>query len=141
VESHADIFHKNFVFNPQSDTFYNDSIVANAVNLCRDTNANAIVGLSKSGYTAFQIAKHRPKADIFIFTDNQRLLNVLNLIWGVRGFYYDKFNISTTDETVMDVKKILIEAGHLKTGDIFINTGSMPINAQKKTNMIKLSIV
>jgi pyruvate kinase len=141
VESHAEIFHKNYVFNPQSDTFYNDSIVANAVNLCRDTNANAIVGLSKSGYTAFQIAKHRPKADIFIFTDNQRLLNVLNLIWGVRGFYYDKFNISTTDETVMDVKKILIEAGHLKTGDIFINTGSMPINAQKKTNMIKLSIV
>ena len=141
VESHAEIFHKNYVFNPQSDTFYNDSIVANAVNLCRDTNANALVGLSKTGYTAFQIAKHRPKADIFIFTDNYRLLNVLNLLWGVRGFYYDKFNTSSTDQTVLDVKKQLVAAGHLKKGDIFINTGSMPINAQKKTNMIKLSIV
>ena len=141
VEKHADIFHKNFVFNPQSDTFYNDSIVANAVNLCRDTEANALVGLSKSGYTAFQIAKHRPKADIFIFTDNKRLLNVLNLLWGVRGFYYDKFSTSSTDQTVIDVKEQLIASGHLKTGDIFINTGSMPVNAQKKTNMIKLSIV
>jgi pyruvate kinase len=141
VETHAEIFHRNFVFNPQSDTFYNDSIVANAINLARDTNAAAIIGLSKSGYTAFQIAKHRPKANIFIFTDNTRLLSQMNLVWGIRGLFYGKFNTSNTDETIIDVKKHLIDEGHLKTGDVFINTASMPVNAQKKTNMIKLSVV
>ncbi|HSI91514.1 MAG TPA: pyruvate kinase [Adhaeribacter sp.] len=141
VESHADIFHKNFEFNHHSETFYNDSIVANAVNLARDTHASAIIGLSKSGYTAFQLAKHRPKAHIFIFTDNRRLLNVLNLLWGLRGFYYNKFSTSNTDETITDIKRILVASGHLKKGDVFINTASMPVNAQKKTNMIKLSVV
>lgn len=141
VEAHAEIFHKSFVYNPQSETFYNDSLVANAVNLCRDTNATAIIGLSKSGYTAFQIAKHRPKASIFIFTDNKPLLNVLNLVWGIRGFYYGKFATSNTDETISDVKKMLVRSGHLTKGDVFINTGSMPVNAAKKTNLVKLSIV
>lgn len=141
VEDHADIFHRNFVFNPQSETFYNDSLVANAVNLCRDTNACAIVGLSKSGYTAFQLAKHRPKANLFIFTDSRRLLNVLNLLWGVRGFYYNKFNTSTTDETISDIKRVLKASKHVKEGDVFISTSGMPTNEQKKTNMIKLSIV
>jgi pyruvate kinase len=141
VEDHADIFYRNFVFNPQSENFYNDSLVANAVNLCRDTEAVAIVGLSKSGYTAFQLAKHRPKANLFIFTDSRRLLNVLNLLWGVRGFYYNKFNDSTTDETVVDIKRILLASKHVKQGDVFISTSGMPTNAHKKTNMIKLSIV
>lgn len=141
VEMHANIFHKSFDFNPHSETFYNDNIVANAVNLARDTKAAAIIGLSKSGYTAFQLAKHRPKANIFVFTDNRRLLNVLNLLWGLRGFYYNKFSTSNTDETITDIKRILVASGHLKKGDVFINTASMPVNARKKTNMIKLSVV
>jgi pyruvate kinase len=141
VEIHADIFHKNFIFNPQSDTFYNDSIVANAVSLTRDTNAAAIIGLSKSGYTALQLAKHRPQANIFIFTDNVRLQHVLNLVWGIRCFIYDKFSNSSTDHTITDIKKMLVEMGHLKKGDVFVNTASMPVKEKRRANMIKLSVV
>jgi len=138
VETHADIFNKNFVLNPHSPHFCNDSLVANACNLARDTNARAIIGMTKSGYTAFQLAKYRPKSDIFIFTENHRLLSTLNLVWGVRGFYYDKFE--STDATIADIKEILLEGGYIEKGDVFINTASMPINEQKRTNMIKLSI-
>lgn len=138
VERQADIFNKNYILNPHSDTFFNDSLVANACYLARDTNARAVIGMTKSGYTAFQLAKHRTKADIFIFTENERLLNTLNLIWGVRGFYYDKFE--STDATINDIKQMLIKAGYLNKGDVFINTASMPINEQKRTNMIKLSV-
>ncbi|MDX5481944.1 MAG: pyruvate kinase, partial [Hymenobacteraceae bacterium] len=138
VETHSDIFNKNFHLNPHSHTFYNDSLVANACNLARDTNARAIIGMTKSGYTAFHLAKHRPKSDIFIFTENHKLLNTLNLVWGVRGFYYNKFE--STDATISDIKQILLDGGYLNKGDVFINTASMPINEQKRTNMIKLSI-
>ena len=139
VELHADVFNKNYVLNPHSETFYSDSLVANACNLARDTNARAIIGMTKSGYTAFQIAKHRSKSDIFIFTENKRLLSTLNLVWGTRGFYYDKFE--STDATIADIKQILIDGGYLNKGDVFINTASMPLVEQKRTNMIKLSIV
>jgi pyruvate kinase len=138
VERQADIFNKNYILNPHSETFFNDSLVANACYLARDTNARAVIGMTKSGYTAFQLAKHRTKADIFIFTENERLLTTLNLVWGVRGFYYDKFE--STDATIADIKMMLLRAGYLNKGDVFINTASMPINEQKRTNMIKLSI-
>ncbi|NDK57647.1 pyruvate kinase [Pontibacter sp. BT213] len=138
VETHADIFNKNYVLNPHSPNFCNDSLVANACNLARDTNARAIIGMTKSGYTAFQLAKSRPKSDIFIFTENYKLLYTLNLVWGVRGFHYDKFE--STDATIADIKQTLLDGGYIEKGDVFINTASMPMNEQKRTNMIKLSI-
>ncbi|WP_192823529.1 pyruvate kinase [Rufibacter sp. LB8] len=139
VEAQAEVFHRNFVFDLNAKTFLNDTVVANAVSLARDTNAAALIGLTKSGYTAFQLAKHRPKAHIFIFTDNRALLNTLNLVWGIRGYYYDRF--VSTDDTISDLKEILVKEGHLATGDIFINIGSMPVMEKKRANMIKLSIV
>ncbi|QCR20921.1 pyruvate kinase [Pontibacter sp. SGAir0037] len=139
VERNAtNIYNKNYKLNASSETFYNDSLVANACHLAHDTNARAIIGMTKSGYTAFQITKHRPKSDVFIFTENHRLLNILNLVWGIRGFYYDKFE--STDATIADIKQILVKAGYLEQGDVFINTASMPLNEEKRTNMIKLSI-
>ncbi|MCX2738841.1 pyruvate kinase [Pontibacter anaerobius] len=138
VEEHPEVFNKVYRPNPNSETFLSDSLVANACNLARDTNAKAIIGMTKSGYTAFQLAKYRPQAHIFIFTENHRLLNTLNLVWGVRGFYYNKFE--STDNTIADIKQTLLNQGYLQKGDVFINTASMPINEQKRTNMIKLSI-
>ncbi|MDX5346614.1 MAG: pyruvate kinase [Hymenobacteraceae bacterium] len=139
IETHGDIFHKNFEVSKSSPTFCNDILVGHACNLARDTEAKAIIGMTKSGYTAFQLAKHRPKAHIFIFTSNKNLLNKLNLVWGVRGFHYDKFE--STDATITDIKQILVREGHLKQGDIFVNTASMPINEHKRANMIKVSLV
>jgi pyruvate kinase len=138
VEANANIFNKSYPQNPQCSTFYSDSLVANACSLARDTHASAVIGMTKSGYTAFQLAKYRPKANIFIFTENHRLLNTLNLVWGVRGFYYDKFE--STDATINDIKQTLLDGDYIQKGDVFINTASMPINEQKRTNMIKLSI-
>jgi pyruvate kinase len=139
VEANAtNIFNKTYTQNPECSTFYSDSLVANACSLARDTHASAVIGMTKSGYTAFQLAKYRPKAHIFIFTENHKLLNTLNLVWGVRGFYYDKFE--STDATINDIKQTLLDGGYIEKGDVFINTASMPINEQKRTNMIKLSI-
>lgn len=139
VEAQADLYYRNFVYDPESPSFLNDTVVASAVGLARDTNAKALIGLTKSGYTAIQVAKHRPKANIFVFTDNRVLLNTLNMVWGIRGYYYDRF--VSTDDTINDLKEILVKAGHLKIGDAFINIGSMPVMEKKRANMIKLSIV
>ena len=67
------------------------------------------------------------------------MLATLNLVWGVHGYYYDKF--TSTDETINDSMAILKENGRVKEGDVIINTASMPLHARLRTNMLKVSVV
>jgi pyruvate kinase len=123
----------------QSKTFISDSVCLNAVLMSKEVKANAIISMTKTGYTAFKITSFRPESPVFIFSDNKELLNTINLIWGVRGLYYDEFK--STDSTILDVIAILKEEGHLNTGDVVVNTASMPIHAKTRTNALKISIV
>jgi pyruvate kinase len=121
----------------QNQTFISDSICYNACVMARQAGVKAIASMTNSGYTAFKISSHRPKANIYIFTDNSRLLTTLSLLWGVHGFYYDKYK--STDDTISDIKKVLHKEGLLKPGDFVINIASTPIKERGRTNMLKLS--
>ena len=88
--------------------------------------------MTLSGYTAFEISSHRPKAHTYIFTSNRSLLNSLSLLWGVQGFYYDKFE--STDETIQDVNNLLKSKKLIKNGDVIINTAAIPMEQKGKTN-------
>ena len=68
-------------------------------------------------------------------------MKTLNLVWGVRGYFYDRFANSSTDETVEDVTGILKEKGKIQTGDVVVNTGSMPLGKGFRTNMVKVTLV
>jgi len=122
-----------------SSTFLSDAVCFNACKIADNVNAKAIVSMTESGYTAFQISSYRPKARVFIFTANKSLLNTLSLVWGVKVFYYNRF--VSTDETIMDVKHILKKNGYVKSGDVIVNTASMPINERQRTNTLKISKV
>jgi pyruvate kinase len=119
--------------------FHSDVICFNACRVAEEIGATGIVGHTSSGYTAFKVSSFRPKAKIFIFSNNPGMLNSMNLLWGVQCFYYDRF--SSTDETIEDCMEILKNAGHIKTGDTIINTGSMPIDKRFSTNMLKITEV
>jgi pyruvate kinase len=121
-----------------SPTVILDSILSAACHLAKNTNAKAIAAMSNRGNTAFQLSKYRPKAPIFVFTDNRALLTVISLSWGVRGFYYDR--MVSTDNTVHDIGYILTTTGHLQPGDVYINTVSMPISERGRTNTVKVSV-
>ena len=142
VEANSDIYNRDSEA-PQvdlrNDRFVSDSICYTAAKMAERTGAAAIVTMTHSGYTAFKLASHRPKANIFVFTDNYDILTTLNLVWGVRGFYYDK-NIST-DHTIADIKFILKKSGKVKLNDLVINIASIPLSEMGKANMIKLSAV
>lgn len=133
------IYHKNLELDKHSRTFYNDSVIASASYLLDDINAAGVVGMTSSGYTAFRVSSHRPKARIFIFTSNKYLVNQLSLIWGVTAFFYDKFE--STDKTFQEVLDILVKRGHLEKGDRVINLASMPVEKKSRTNVIKMSVV
>lgn len=121
----------------KSDTFASDVVCFNASKTAEELNAKAIVGLTVSGYTAFKASSYRPDCKVFMFSKEESILATLNLVWGVKGFYYDKF--TTTDETIFDVNKILAEKGYVKPGDIVVNTGTMPLYNRGRTNMMKVT--
>ena len=137
--SQKKIYFKYSKLNPSSPLFLNDSLIQTAVHLSQDTNAKAIVGMTTSGFTAWRLSAHRPKANIFIFTGNRKLLTTLSLIWGVRGFYYNANE--STDSTIADIGDTLKKAGHLKKADVFITMASMPIHERLRTNMLKINLV
>lgn len=122
-----------------SDTFISDSVCYNACVMASQVGARAIVGITRSGYTAYKVSSQRPNADILIFTDMPSMLNVLNLVWGVRVFYYS--GSVSTDETILELQKILKEKGYINSDDIIINLASVPLDEQGRTNMIKLGRV
>jgi len=124
---------------PASPDYLSNTVCESAVHLAQNSNAVGIVSMTTSGYTAFQISSHRPKASTYIFTANKQLLNALSLVWGVRSFYYDK--LESTDNTISDVNNILKAAELIKIGDVVINTAAVPIIKQGKTNMLKVSVI
>ncbi len=123
----------------RSKTFLSDVVCLAAVKIAQGIRARAIIGMTRSGYTAFQLSRHRPKAPIYIFTDNRPLISSLNLVWGVRAFYYDKF--VGTNETIEDVINILKQHKLLRKGDVVVNTASMPLKERGRTNMVKVTRV
>lgn len=124
---------------PKASTFHSDVICFAAVDVADEIKAKAIIGLTVQGYTAFKISSCRPKRRIFIFSDRIYMLATLNLVWGVKGYYYDKF--TTTDDTITDVIEILKKDGQLQPGDNVVNVGAMPLHARKRTNMLKITEV
>ena len=96
-----------------------------------------ICTLTNSGYTAFQISAWRPDAHILVFTSNRRILSRLNLLWGVRAFFYDKH--VSTDETIEDVNKIATQKRYTEQGDFLVNLAAMPIVDRGMVNTLRIS--
>jgi len=124
---------------PQIKTkrYITKSICQHAANLANVIEAKAICTLTNSGYTAFQISAWRPKSHILVFTSNRRILTQLNLLWGVRSFFYDKF--VSTDDTVIDINLMAQERGFVAKGDFLINLAAMPVTEKGMVNTLRVS--
>ncbi|HSC37695.1 MAG TPA: pyruvate kinase, partial [Chitinophagaceae bacterium] len=122
---------------PHSPSFLSDAICYNACKITRDVSADALVGMTQSGYTAFTLSSYRPKSAIFIFTKEKSLVNQLSLSWGVRAFHYAEED--SLDDIIEDQIEILKERGFVRPGDIIVNTGSTPIHLHLPTNVLKIT--
>ena len=117
--------------------FITKTICHHAAMMANVIKAKAISTLTNSGYTAFQISAWRPQSHILVFTSNRRILTQLNLLWGVKSFYYDKF--VSTDGTVTDVNRIAQEKGFVEKGDFLINLAAMPVTDKGMVNTLRVS--
>ena len=137
--NYSNIYVKETLPKKNNERFITDSICFNVCRLAQRVEAKAIITMTHSGYTAYKISSQRPKSEIFVFSSNKKLLSTLSLVWGVSSFYYDK--TISTDHTIADIKNLLKEKGYAESGDLIINTASIPLGENGKTNMLKLSYI
>jgi pyruvate kinase len=139
TELHGNIFNRKYVPVPDSPTFLEDSICYNAVVLAKQIRAKAIIAVTNSGYTAYRLASYRPEAKIFAVTNNEKLLQKLSMVWGVRAYYVPL--CETINEVYFESIKILKLNELIEDGEIVVHVASIPVNLQGRANMIKLTQV
>ncbi|MFI5196351.1 MAG: pyruvate kinase [Chitinophagales bacterium] len=139
VEKEETVYNRNLTPKPHSPSFLSDALCYNACEIAKDINANALIGMTQSGYTGFMLSSFRPHSPIYVFTKTQTLVNQLSLSWGVQAFYYDKEE--SIDNTISDQVAFLKEKGLLHSGDVIVNTGSIPVEEHLPTNMLKITKV
>ncbi len=124
---------------PHSPSFLSDALCYSACKMASDVNADALIGMTQSGYTGFMLSSYRPKSLLYIFSKERSLINQLSLSWGVRAFFYQEEE--SLDDIIFDEINILKERGFLKEGDVVVNTGSTPVDQHLPTNVMKVTKV
>ena len=121
----------------KSDRLITKSICKNAATIANEIGASAICTLTNSGYTGWQISSWRPSALVIVFTSNKKILTQMNLLWGVKGVYYNNFE--STDKTVEEVNSLALENKYIKKGDFVINLAAMPIYEKGQVNTLRIT--
>jgi pyruvate kinase len=137
VEKEEIVYNRNLTPQPHSPSFLSDALCYNACEIASEVKADALIGMTQSGYTGFMLSSYRPRSPLFVFTKTESLINQLSLSWGVQAFYYDKEE--SLDAIIADQHQMLKEKGLLKTGDVVVNTGSAPVQEHLPTNMLKIT--
>ena len=129
-KNHPSIKNNRFV---TKSVCYYASLMADVI------KAKAICTLTNSGYTAFQISSWRPQADILVYTSNKRILSQLNLLWGVKAFFYDANE--STDNTILQINDIAKKNNFVISGDFLINLTAMPVNKRGMVNTLRVTTI
>lgn len=116
-----------------------DAISQAVVETASDIKANAILTPTESGQTARFVSKYRPEAPIIAVTPNKRVLNKLNLIWGVNPI--QGMNVKTTDEMLSSAVSEAKKTGRIKQGDLVVITAGVPVGKPGTTNLMKVHLV
>jgi len=71
VEKEDTVYNRNLNPQPQSPSFLSDALCYNACEMAQDVKANALIGMTQSGYTGFMLSSYRPRSPLFVFTKTQ----------------------------------------------------------------------
>ena len=114
-----------------------ESVSFTACRLAEQVGAGAICCLTNSGATARSIARHRPSMPIYAFTDDERVVGQLGVLWGTQAFHIP-FQ-QDTDQGIARVHGVLREHDLAQPGDRVVITVGMPLPARGRTNTVHVS--
>ncbi len=116
-----------------------ESVSFTACRLAEQVGAQAVCCLTNSGATARSIARHRPSMPIYAFTDDERVVAQLGVLWGTEVFHIP-FQ-QDTDQGIARVHSVLRDHRFVEPGEHVVITVGMPLPARGRTNTVHVSEV
>ena len=116
-----------------------DAVGRAVTSMSRQVNAAVIIAFTINGRTAKNLSKFRPKAKIIAFSNNFDTMNNLCLRWGVTSAFMEE--IDKEHISIDKAKKIILEYGHVKQGDIVIFTAGAPYSDKSRVNWIRFEVI
>ena len=113
-----------------------EAISAASCAVAEEVNAKAIVSTTMSGYTARQIARHRPATAVIAVSPREQTQRWLALVWGVQTLVVDKF-FSSTDDMLLKTVETLRPHGAVP-GDRIVITAGIPFGSSGQSNLIQV---
>ena len=115
------------------------AIASAAVHIARHTNAKAIVALTESGTTAFQVSRYGIQIPIYALTPSQQAQRRMAMYRGVRPL---KLATSVEHDKAFDeVEALLLEREVLNAGDQYIITSGTHMRESGGTNSLQVMTV
>jgi pyruvate kinase len=140
IEDYEDIYYQHYApANSSSPRFVSDSILYSACEMAQHTEARAIVAVTHTGYSALRLSSQRPKANLYVFSNDMHVLLSLSLLWGVEGFYLE--DVESENRLTEKINGLLEAKGLLKPNDLYINVLSTPEWSEGKSNTVRLGRV
>lgn len=116
-----------------------DSVGRSIVDISKQINADAIVVLTNKGRTAINVSKFRPGCNIIAISNSFETMNRLCLRYGVTSLYSE--SIDKEDNAIDSSKKLIVEAGLVKTGNMVIFTAGAPYKEKSRFNWFRYEAI
>lgn len=107
--------------------------------ISEQVEAEAIMTLTKSGATARNVSKFRPKTPILAVTPHVEVARQLQLVWGVKPLLV--LDLPSTGQTFEAAINVAQEKGVLTEGDVVVMTAGTLQGVSGSTDLIKVEIV
>ncbi len=108
-------------------------------NIAEQLGAAAIMTLTKTGSTARNVSKFRPKTPILAVTPHVDVARRLQLVWGVKPLLV--LDLASTDQTSQAALGIAQEQSLVAEGDLVVMTAGTLQGVPGSTDLIKVELV
>lgn len=107
--------------------------------IAQQLDAAAIMTLTKTGATARNVSKFRPKTPVLAVTPHMDVARQLQLVWGVKPLLV--LDLPSTGQTFQAALNVAQEHGLLKEADLVVMTAGTLQGVSGSTDLIKVEVV
>ncbi|GAB4546459.1 MAG: pyruvate kinase [Pleurocapsa sp.] len=130
---------KSNVLKPYGRRSIPHAISAAVGKIAEQLEASAIMTLTKTGATARNVSKFRPKTPILAITPHVHVARRLQLVWGVKPLLV--LDLPSTTQTFQAAINVAQEKYWLSAGDLVVMTAGTLQGVAGSTDLIKVELV
>ena len=127
---------RNMVWHEMDAMDVTNAVGHAACTLAKDIKAEALMAITKTGYTARRMSKFRPQTQIIGATPYEKTYHQLALIWGVTPLKVEYSK--DIEELFADCAIKAKNAEHIKPGDHMVISAGVPVDIPGNTNIIRV---